>query len=288
MFRIHIARNRQPIGEFTPEEVAEGLQTGKFLPTDLGWREPMTAWKPLGEFDNLPSVNLAPPPLADDSAPLIAEAADPLKSEPAWERRGELGIIPALYESVRQVYANPSATFQAMPKTGGLRGPLFFYMILATLATWASLGYQAAAYQMNPEAFSQLPKSFTPSMVVTSQIATAVVVPGFVAIWAFVMGGVFHFVLRALGAQSSFEASFRAFCYVAGAAFVLQFIPICGPYLFWVALIILLTFAFREVHGISTGQAFVGSMVPIFLCCGLALAGMAAVLGASLGAAALK
>jgi len=284
MFRIHIARNRQPIGEFTPEEVAEGLQTGKFLATDLGWREPMTAWKPLEEWDNLPTVAVTPPPLSD-SEPAMTAPTDPSKVEPAWERRAELGIIPALYESIRQIYASPTATFQAMPKTGGLKTPLFFYLIIATLATWASIGYQAAVYQMNPEAFAQLPKSMTPSMVVTSQIATVILTPGFLVIWAFIMGGVFHLILSALGAtQGSFEASFRVFCYAGGAAFVLQFIPICGPYLFWGVLIALLTIAFREVHRISSWQAFTGAMVPVLLCCGLALAGMAA----AMGAAALK
>jgi len=288
MFRIHIARNRQSLGEFTPEEVAEGLHSGKFLPTDLAWREPMTAWKPLSEWDNLPSVELTPPPL-DPSLETPAPAA-PTTVEPAWERRSDLGIIPALYESVRQIFSTPSATFRGMPQTGGLKGPLFFYTILATLATWASLVYNAVYYQMNPKALEELPAAvnLTPSTIMMSQIATAVLVPGLVVIWAFIMGGIFHFILRALGSQASFEATFRTFCYVAGATFVLQFIPICGAYLFWGVLVMMLTIAFREVHRISTMQAVAASTVPILLCCGLVVAGMAAAIGATVGAAALK
>ena len=56
MNRIHIARNRQSLGQFSPEEVAEGLASGKFLATDLGWREPMEEWMPLSEFTDLPQV----------------------------------------------------------------------------------------------------------------------------------------------------------------------------------------------------------------------------------------
>ena len=56
MNRIHIARNRQSLGQFSPEEVAEGLASGKFLATDLGWREPMEQWMPLSEFTDLPQV----------------------------------------------------------------------------------------------------------------------------------------------------------------------------------------------------------------------------------------
>ena len=41
MNRIHIARNRQSLGQFSPEEVAQGLASGELLLTDLAWREPM-------------------------------------------------------------------------------------------------------------------------------------------------------------------------------------------------------------------------------------------------------
>lgn len=285
MFRIHIARNRQSIGEFTPEEVAEGLQTGKFLPTDLGWREPMTVWKALEEWDNLPSVNLTPPPLAAPAVPESTTPPVPATVEPAWERRADLGIIPALYESLRQIFSNTAGTFRAMPHTGGLAGPLFFYSILGILGSWAYLAFQAVAYYINPAMLETLPKTFTPSMVVASQIATAIVAPGFVILGAFIMGGAFHFTLKALGVESTFEASFRTFCYAAGAAAVFHFIPMCGFYVFWGVLVMLLTFGYREVYRISTWQAMIASTVPIMLCCGLSIASMAAVLGASLGGA---
>ncbi len=41
MAMIHVARDGAKIGEFSRDEVREGLRTGKFLPTDMAWEEGM-------------------------------------------------------------------------------------------------------------------------------------------------------------------------------------------------------------------------------------------------------
>jgi len=51
---IHINRNRENIGQFSAQEVADGLKNGRFLPGDLAWRDPMPAWEPLSTFTDLP------------------------------------------------------------------------------------------------------------------------------------------------------------------------------------------------------------------------------------------
>ncbi len=55
MGMIFINRNRQSLGQFDEQDVADGLKSGKFLPGDLAWQEPMDSWKPLAEFTNLPA-----------------------------------------------------------------------------------------------------------------------------------------------------------------------------------------------------------------------------------------
>jgi hypothetical protein len=54
MAMIHINRDRENIGKFNDQDVADGLKSGRFLPTDLAWREPMTSWEPLSTFTDLP------------------------------------------------------------------------------------------------------------------------------------------------------------------------------------------------------------------------------------------
>ena len=147
MNRIHISRNRQALGQFSPEEVAEGLASGEFLPSDLAWREPMETWKPLGEFTDLP-----PAPRAVVAPVLPQQSGDlEISAEPAWERRRRLGTFSALVETVRQVLAAPVATFKMMKREGGQATPLFFYLLVTTFATWAAMAYQLTVIMMNPE-----------------------------------------------------------------------------------------------------------------------------------------
>jgi hypothetical protein len=125
MNKIHIARDRHSLGQFSPEEVAQGLASGQFLATDLAWREPMEAWRPLSEFTDLPAEV---PPLTPPALP-----QEPLKRdvelEPAWERRGQLGTVSALVQTVRQILSVPVATFKEMRREGGIATPLFFYLL---------------------------------------------------------------------------------------------------------------------------------------------------------------
>ena len=50
MATIHITRGTTGLGTFSEEEVREGLRTGRFAGTDLGWREGMAQWQPLSQF----------------------------------------------------------------------------------------------------------------------------------------------------------------------------------------------------------------------------------------------
>lgn len=56
MTTIHIARESRPLGKYPPEVVAEGLRSGRFLPTDLAWQDPMPNWVPLATFEGLPEM----------------------------------------------------------------------------------------------------------------------------------------------------------------------------------------------------------------------------------------
>ena len=266
MSRIHIARNRQSLGQFSPEEVAEGLQTGEFLPGDLAWREPMESWKPLGEFTDLPQVDpvLVPPALEE------LEAAPVVRAEPAWERRTELGWFAAGYQTVQQVFSVPTATFKVMKQDGGFASPLWFYVILLTLTTWVSTVYQIIAYRMNPDAMlGPMSTEVTPRLMMASLIFTIVAAPFFIAAGAFISSGIFHLALGALGAaKKPFEATFRAVCYSLAPASVFQLMPLCGGMLYIITGLVFLIIALREIHQTDTARATAGVLVPFVLCCG--------------------
>lgn len=300
MIRIHIARARQPIGQFTPEEVAEGLKSGKFLPTDLGWKERMETWKPLGEFDDLPEVKEGTEPteepllqdVTDEETPKPAATAEVEAGEfqPAWERRKSLGLVAAVFESIRQTYATPVATFRGLRLSGGYREPLTYYVLLASVSFWIALGYQIAVTMVNPQAIlGEMSKSVDGSYLIATQIFMMVAAPLFIAGAAFVTAAVTHFLLQTFGgATGNFEATFRAMCYSLGPGAVLQVIPICGA---TVSLFVSLTFfilALRSVHGTDTWRSSLAVLLPTLICCGVFLGFYAVTVGSAVAAQAVK
>lgn len=267
MSRIHIARDRQPLGNFSPDEVAEGLKSGRFRPTDLAWQEPMETWKPLGEFTNLPEVEedddalLASPSVPAEEEPAIASGP-----QPAWERRQELGFLPALSQTIRQILNEPTSTFRAMSKDGGFQSPLRYYVVLATLGTWMALLCEFIAKKVAPETMSGLAGKMSSANSLGTLIAAAIIAPVFIAFAAFIASGIIHAVVMGLGGEDKkYVATFRAYCYSVGTAYVFMLIPICGAWVFIVTAAVLLVISLREVHAISTAKAVVAMILPGFL-----------------------
>ena len=56
--QINIGRNGQQLGTFNEDEVRDGLQTGRFLPTDLGWHEGLADWQPLTSLAIIGAVSV--------------------------------------------------------------------------------------------------------------------------------------------------------------------------------------------------------------------------------------
>lgn len=233
----------------------------------------METWKALGEFTDLPEPEvdedelLAPPvvPVTDD--PVVTEGM-----EPAWEQRKELGVVPALLKTVKQILNIPSTSFRAMKKTGGFAAPLLFFVVLATLGTWMSLFCEIVMIKMSPEKFATNPfgAQITPAVMINMRIAAMILTPLLVAVGAFITSGAIHLVVMGLcGAEKTYEATFRAYCYAVGSASVFLLIPICGSFIYLVVALVVLVIAIREVHGTSTGMATAGVLIPAFTCCGL-------------------
>jgi hypothetical protein len=288
MSKIHIVRNRQPIGQFSPEEVAEGLRSGRFLGDDLAWREPMESWKPLSQFEDLrkagEGVAESGPPLVPLVPPPIAVAA----VEPAWERRGEIGLVEGIVGTVRQVLSTPAATLRDMKGDGGFGSPLFFYVLLGTLSGWVVMLYQFAMYLVNPELLlGNAAGEVGLGMVVLVFVAFMIVMPAVLVVGAFVSSGMFHLGLMICGgANRPFEVTLRAFCYVSGASSVFQLIPVCGSYVYTIAAVIFLVIGFKEAQRTDILRSLFAVFLPMILCCGAAIAFAVIVAGIAAGAVA--
>src|SRR5438270_14057447 len=84
---IHVARDGAKLGEFTLEQIREGLTTGQFRATDLAWQSGMAEWRPLSEV-----VGAAAVPPAAGAPPTLPAIAPGVTAPPAgsglpWEHR---------------------------------------------------------------------------------------------------------------------------------------------------------------------------------------------------------
>ncbi len=97
--QIHVARNSVQLGVFSSEEIVAGLQSARFLASDLAWREGMPAWTPLGDWVEFRDVGVPPP------SPGVSPAPVPAASLIPWEQGKSLG---AFFATIRQAVASPS------------------------------------------------------------------------------------------------------------------------------------------------------------------------------------
>ncbi len=281
MGMIFINRNRQSLGQFTEQEVADGLHSGQFLPDDLAWQEPMESWQPLSSFERLPqpslrSVTGAPPEI------LPTTPGREARVEPSWER-DDAGLVSRLYETCRDVLSRPVEVFKSMPTDGGYGRPMKFYVIIGWLTGIVAIIYQAAAAFINPEMMlGEKAADLSPTIIGAIFVALIVFMPLLLIIGSFVSAGVMHVALMITGGtQKPFEATYRALAYAYGAASVVQLIPICGGYLYTVATLVYGVIALKETHETQLWRPIVAILVVLLLCCGLVIGGGVLIAGAA-------
>ena len=275
--KIHLNRGGQSLGQFTPEELRAGFRDGKFAGTDLAWRDGMPMWKPLSEVID----ELAPDASTGSES---AAPAPPVAAGIPWERRAEIGFFPGLFETIRAVLLEPSKAFSAMPLSGGLGAPLFFFVLVGSIGGLAGFVYQAVLNSINPSSTPQ-DQAMMAMLGSTAVIGGSIMVmPILLAAIAFVTSALIHLALMVIGgANRPFEATFRVVCYSGGATAVLQLLPVCGAFVATIWNFILMVIGISAVHKISTGRAAVAVLLPTLVCCGLLLAAVFALIAAAGG-----
>src|SRR3954463_5811284 len=138
MAMIHVNRSGANLGTYAEEEVRAGLRAGRFVSSDLGWREGMAQWQPLSQFSqfaaDIPTGAAAAPPPAPAGAavpamiaPAVAVAA--ARSGLPWENREARGLFNAFADTLAMILSKPSTAFSVMRTEGGFSGPLLFAVI---------------------------------------------------------------------------------------------------------------------------------------------------------------
>jgi hypothetical protein len=267
---IHVARDGAKLGEFTLEQIQEGLRTGQFRSNDLAWQPGMADWRPLSEV-----VGAAAPAAAGASPALpLATAAGVFPASPGaglpWEHRAQLGFFKAWFDTVSLLITKPSEAFTMMRPEGGLMDPLLFGLIGGCAGGIVSIIFQGL-FQSIPgisgrnDALSSLGVELWVVLLIY-----AVLMPVLVTIGLFIGAAILHLCLMLVGgANRSFETTFRVACFASGAANLFSMIPFCGGIIAVVYHIVLECIGLSRAHPTTTGKALMAIFLPMIVCCGL-------------------
>jgi hypothetical protein len=266
MAMIHVNRGATSLGAFPEEEIREGLRTGRFVPTDIGWREGMANWQPLSQFPELGAAAPAAPP-AQIGASATSQAAAPRSGLP-WEHRQGRGLFNAFVETLVMVLTKPGEAFTVMKREGGLGEPLIYALIGGCLggivSLLFSLGLQSVGF------FADRHDTFAAMTGMgVGSAAFIVLVPLFIVIGLFIGSAIVHLCLMIVGgANQSFETTFRVIAFSQGSTGPLQMIPICGGLIAGVWALVCNCIGLARAHETDTGRAVLAVFLPLIVCCG--------------------
>ena len=119
--QIHVARDSSSLGVFSVAEVISGLQSGRFLMTDLAWREGMSTWVMLAQWSEFAGVLPA-------ARPDVIPQSNNISLTVPWEKSPSLG---SYFETIKGAILSPYATFAS--GTFGFKQYITFAYITALL-----------------------------------------------------------------------------------------------------------------------------------------------------------
>lgn len=273
MATIHVNRSGTSLGTFSEDEVRDGLRAGRFLGTDLGWRDGMAEWQALSsmpEFSGGAVPGAIPPPT--NLPPATAPIGDPVggtRTGLPWENRATLGLVSGFFGTIKEVLTAPDRAFRMMRREGGLGEPLLFAVLAGTFGFIVALCYQLAFRAMGfAVGGAQNGLDWIGAMGI-GVVFLFIISPILVAIFLFIWIAIVHVCLLIVGgAKQSFETTFRVLCYVHGSIAVLQLIPFCGGFVALVWSVIANSIGLARAHEIETGRAVLAILLPLILCCG--------------------
>ena len=274
MAMIHVSRSGATLGVFEEEKVREGLRTGEFIGTDLGWMEGMPTWRPLSELE---SFRVAAPPPPQAAAPQPGAAAQsvvpvetptaPTRTGLPWENRTSGSLVNALVDTVTMVLTKPDQAFALMKREGGLVDPVLYILILGTICGVIAVGFQSLFHSFG--LFTGSHNQWDRLMGIGVGWFSIILLPVLIIVTVFIGSALVHLCLMIVGgAKQSFETTLRVVCFAGGSAHVLQIVPICGGVLAGIASLVLNTIGLARAHETDTWRALVAILLPVFVCCG--------------------
>jgi len=269
---IHIGRAGVNLGSFSEFEVRQGLRSGQFLLTDLGWKEGMENWTPLSQFEEFATPPAAMPPLPgsepeEPGAP--AEAGEAIGLP--WDHRAQIGLFAAFAETVWMVLFNPAEAFARMRASGSLADPLLYNLIGGWFGAICAGVYLVVTTRLQPPAPAaagwRALFTMTPAVAMWDLKIFIFMGPVLVTVSTMIFAGITHlFLMLAGGANKDFQVTLRVFCFSYGSAQLLQVIPFCGNMMALVWMLVCCAVGLGVAHGTATGRSVAAVALFVFAC----------------------
>lgn len=217
------------------------------------------------------------------------------RTGPPWEQRATLGMVKAIWETIKLVLTQPSHAFATMRREGGLGGPILFLVLTAgvggAISQLYGLLFQGAAFGMlglgglGGQGGAQGTAALGMNMAM--QVMMVVLMPIFIVLGSFIYAGLVHLSLKLFkGANQPFETTMRAICYSSGAGGAFNVIPLCGGMIGGIWALVALCIGLGKAHDTSTEKGVGAVLLPMFGCCVLYVGIIAIVFGAAAAAGA--
>ncbi len=271
MATFHINRGGTNLGTFSEDEVRDGLRSGKFAGTDLGWREGMAIWQPLAqisEFAQETSPGAAsPPPQFAGGAVTPGVTVVPRSGLP-WDDRQQKGFFTAFIETLQMVLIRPTEAFTVMKREGGFGEPLIYAVVGGSVGAIVSFLFSLLFHSFGMFTDQRNPLGAMAGMGIGS-IGFIILAPLAIVIVLFIVAGIVHLCLMIVGgANQSFETTFRVLAFTQGSTGVLQLIPVCGGVIAAVWGIVVNCIGLARAHETDTGRAALAVILAVIVCCG--------------------
>jgi len=213
------------------------------------------------------------------STPPTTSPANPLP----WEARDSRGMVQSFLDTWGMFLSRPQEAWDRARESGDLASPLFFGLVVC----WISLLVQKAIASLIaapllpgflgrrfPGLFERLPMG---RMGAVGLIVQAIVSPIAILIGLFLGAAILHVCCMIVGAltgsRSGFEGTFRVVAY-SEAAYVAAVVPVVGGFVALVWWIVLAVMGLQRMHHTTSGKAIAAIVIPLVLCCGVAIAAM--------------
>ncbi|MBX7164761.1 MAG: YIP1 family protein [Pirellulales bacterium] len=201
------------------------------------------------------------------------------RTGPPWERDG--ASLGSFIATLREAYLAMGEHFARMRRTGGYLKPLGYLIVTNLLALTVTFLLESLMFSADVSAKALLgPLGETSverwqaigggGMGLGGLLCSGLVFTPLAAVLSALLGsGILHFCLKMVGgATQPFETTYRTFCYGAGSAGLLQFVPFCGRLIWVIGLLVFLVRGLSAMHEISTAKALLATLPP-FLVCGI-------------------